>query len=279
MKLLYLMREKSELFAAPQAASKLSRLLKASPFDEDVIAVVQHDPALTARVLQVCNSALYRGNRPISSIQDAIRRLGFERLLRIVWQLGVGRKMNGALPVYSMAVGVLWRHSVTAAIAADELWKWTNAVEEDPATAFTAALLHDVGKVILNDAAASRPADYGSSKIPISSEPEELDAFGETHAEAGADLLRHWRQAEPVIHAVAGHHAPGLAGWTPLACLVHLANVCAHAMTPGKAWKMISNPVSDEAMRRLDICPEDLVQVREAVMARVQEIEVFMSIV
>lgn len=280
MKTLDLMMHKSEMFAAPQVASKLMRLLKASPCNNEVISVVHYDPALTARILQVCNSVAYRGRTAISSLDDAVNRLGYENILRIVWQLSVGKKMLGSLPVYGMELGALWRHSVTTAITAEELWKATDRVQEDASTAFTAGLLHDFGKVLLNQAALT-PVDcfYATTKPLLVSLEAEKEMFGVNHAEVGAELLQYWGQASALVEAVAGHHSSDFHDSIPLACLVHVANFCTHAMRPNGSHNLEPSASTMTALDTLKLKSEDLEETQAAVLKRVNEIEIFMSIV
>ena len=76
----------------------------------------------------------------------------------MVWQLCLGKTMRASLPVYAMKAETFWRHSLVTAIAAEELWTLTTKIKEDKATAFTAGLLHDVGKILVDSVLLAKPS-------------------------------------------------------------------------------------------------------------------------
>ncbi len=282
MKIDEVLLENTELFATPEVACKLTRLLKAAPFNSEVVSIVHYDPILTAQILKVCNTVIFRGREPISSVEEAVARLGFANILRIVWQISIGERMNVPLPVYGMEVGQLWRHSITVGIAAEEIRKLTSQVEEDGATAFTAGLLHDFGKIMINMSLLpmyEEIHDYSRSKDISLLEAEKI-LLGMDHAELGASILTRWLQPDSLVRAVANHHVPEDPSSTALSCLVHLADVCTHALGSAYGWGENAPPAikTNRAMDVLKVDSSDLERVMIAVHMRTMEIEVFMSI-
>lgn len=281
MNAIELIKNTPEQFAAPQVACKLTRLLKKSPHSDEIIDLVQCDPALALKILQVCNSAAFKSREPITSLDAAISWLGYSKIFKIVWQLSVGEKLANPLPGYGMEIGALWRHSLTTAIAAEEILKLTNQVPEDGSTAFTAALLHDFGKVMmelnLRNEMKGVAALCQAEKIPAVEAERTL--LGTDHAEIGGKILEGWDQPTVLSSAVADHHTPVSENCSPLARLINLADLCTHTMGASYGWGAMYIPAMNSCMASLKVSPMDLQKAMVEVQSRAAEIEVFVSIV
>ena len=253
------------LSASASIACKLNNLIRASPFLEEIVATVKHDPALTARLLRVCNTVAFQGLRTISSVEEAVHRLGHDRLLAMVWQLCLGRTMRTTLPVYAMKAETFWRHSLVTAIAAEELLALTTKIKEDKATAFTAGLLHDVGKILVDAALLAKPgilSDY-CQRERLSPRQAEKQLCGYDHAVIGGELLKSWNLPASLVAAVTYHHEPVMDFESDLSSLIHLADLCSHSLgeSPGGCAAQI--PVATEAFNRLGF---QLVALDEAML-------------
>lgn len=270
-----------KLSSAPQITCKLNRLLKDSSFLDDIVEVAQYDPGLTARILQICNTPAYRGRGEISSLKEAFARLGNEKIGRIIWQVAMSKQMSARLPAYRLGAGAIWRHSVTTAIAAEELWK-LGRCDEDMATAFTAGLLHDIGKILI-DRALSPNADlfrtYISENEIVAHEAEKT-LLGFDHAEVGGKLLLQWGQSEALASAVAHHHAPANQKACRLAMLIKLANSCANHYE-----RILQKETADkyplvgtESLDALDINIPNLEKAMTAIQSRKAEVEVMLAV-
>jgi HD-like signal output (HDOD) protein len=113
----------------------------------DVAEVVAFDQALTLRLLRAANSAALGGTERLSRAIDAVFRLGVARVLSLAVAGGVRESLQRDVAAYGLAEGELWRHSVAAAAAAEMIVE-ACPLELPPET-FTAALLHDVGKLVM----------------------------------------------------------------------------------------------------------------------------------
>src|SRR5271165_4028810 len=133
---------------APRVLTQLLGLLR----EEDVhagkiVELITFDPALTAKVLQRCNSAAFGAGQAVHDLRDAVTRLGFDEIYRMVAGV-VGESLLGsAQRGYGIGRGELWQHSVTSALAAKVI---AQSLGMDQNLAFTAALLHDIGKLVLS---------------------------------------------------------------------------------------------------------------------------------
>src|SRR5688572_13253317 len=141
-----------------QLLPRLLQLLEKVDASPDALAeLVQADPGLSANILRVCNSAAYATTYRVETIQDAIMRLGFRQVHRIMMTIVASPAIKGELPPGARTEPDLWKHSLASAVASQEV---VRGMEIDPEVAYTAALLHDVGKILLVRAV---PAEYSAA--------------------------------------------------------------------------------------------------------------------
>jgi HD-like signal output (HDOD) protein/CheY-like chemotaxis protein len=198
--------------------------------------IVERDVAVTAKLLQLVNSAFFGLSREVTSVRMAVSYLGVEVLKRLVLSIGVFRSFDDASTVQEFSVERFQYHAYLTAKITEALPTPTHLKD---ATSL-AALLHDVGKLVL---AAKMPAHFtrvlataGKQGRPLYE--VEQDLMGVTHAEIGAYLLGLWGLPWPVVEAVAHHHAPGRVPQQGLDALaaVHIANILAtECMTAASA--------------------------------------------
>jgi putative nucleotidyltransferase with HDIG domain len=215
-----LLGETVDIAALLDAADKLAPLptsavrltaLAGDPGAEihDVVDVVELDQSLAASVLRVANSAASGNRVPIGTVQDAVVRLGMSAVTSIALSSHLSNQLNQPLTQYRLEAGDLWRESVLASIAADLVR--SKATIRVPAEAVTAALLHDIGKVVLcrfrDDEVEAFIARGTASDIRSDFEAERV-VLGLHHGEVGALIAQNWRLPEPVVHGVQYHHSP-----------------------------------------------------------------------
>lgn len=193
----------------------------------EVEQVIAHDQALTGRLLQVANSAASAALVPIGTVKDAIIRVGVGPVLSFAMACSIGAQMKRALPAYGLGEGELWKHSVATSLGAEILMAM--APNPVPAEAVTAALLHDVGKLVLArylegdvlaELAAARAAGDRSSM------QAESDVLGVHHGQLGGLIARNWNLPDRLAEAIAHHHSPDKCG-DVLCDTVHVANIAA----------------------------------------------------
>ena len=230
--------------------------------------IISLDLGMTAKVLQMVNSAFFGLRRNISSPTEAAMFLGIDTIMSLVLAIHVFSQFN-ASKLAGFTPQALWSHSMATGLLAKRIAKAEklgNKVAED---AFTAGLLHDSGKVVL---AASLPEWYEQALTltkteKISLVEAEQDVFGTTHAEIGAYLLGLWGLPESIIEAVAFHHCPSQCltqTFSPLT-LVHIANALQHDPDAGNQKEGTSQLDTDflaqlNLVDRLDTWQEHRVQ-------------------
>ncbi len=224
----------SNLPPAPRVLTELLTLLGQEEVDSGkIVSIIALDPGLTASVLQLANSALLASARPAEELSEAVSRLGFNRVFQLVGALVGGSGMAPPQPGYGIDAGELWRHSITVAVAAQIV---AEEAGEPPALAYTAGLLHDLGKVVLSEALvqsyAALVSETEQQQLPLVD--AERRVLGTDHAEIGGRLLTRWKMPASVVMAVAHHHSPADAGdHRRIAATVYVGNMLAHMMGYG----------------------------------------------
>jgi putative nucleotidyltransferase with HDIG domain len=210
----------------PGSAVKLLALLENSetPVGE-IEEVLRIDPGMTANVLKLTNSAYFGLPTKVGSIKRAVMLLGMNKMKQLVMTSCVGAVMDGPIPGYDLPAGELWRHSIAVSVAAEGLSRELKLTGTDDI--FTAALLHDVGKLILGQfIQEDLDAIDAAAGTDVSFEIAEKQVLGTDHAEIGARILSHWSLPDDLVHAVRWHHDPDPAEESRRTTdIVHVANV------------------------------------------------------
>lgn len=205
----------------------VTELQKPDASIEFVARLIATDPMMAAKILQVVNSPFFGLTSEITEPAAAVMFLGTERTKSLVLLAKVFSQFEKSR-CDGFSQEQLWRHSMaTGAFARSIMMTETrNARLAD--MAFTAGLLHDVGKLLL---AANLPCEYSgliaqAARRNLSESEIEKEALGATHAELGACLLGLWSLPMPILHAVAWHHLPSMAPEKAFSILtaVHAAN-------------------------------------------------------
>ena len=221
---------------APTVAIELLGLFDDPDRDIDrIVELISLDPSLTIEVLRRCNKASSGPGMDTSDMFDVVTRLGFYEVYCVVAAVVGARAMTMGKSQQTLDMANLWRHSVVTAVAAATLAKYLKQTE---AVAFTAGLLHDIGKLVLVSVETSRYGDIINQTGtfgPMAAEAEE-SAFGVSHAHVGARLLSRWGLPEDITVATLHHHnAPELAEpYGRLAAMVNLANSLAQQVAEPK---------------------------------------------
>jgi putative nucleotidyltransferase with HDIG domain len=274
----YLDRVKN-LPPAPVVATQLLDLFSDPDRDIDrIVELVSTDPALTAETLRRCNGGYWAGIEPATDMFDAVTRLGFYEIYCIVVGLIASRTMTAVRAKYSWDASQLWRHAVTTGSIASILAKRVQVVE---ATAFTAGLLHDIGKLIFISvegvAYAERRRTFGHFG-PAAALAEE-SSMGFSHAALGARLLSRWGLPENVCLAVQWHHqSPATATqYQRLKAAVNFANCLAHELLDSSLQVPAAAEASPEAMALVELTAKDIPELKQEIQEGLKRVEGIMQ--
>ncbi len=212
----------------PQAALKILRMLQDDCHAiREITRELARDQVLGARVLKITNSAMFSGNVKIESIQDAVLLLGEALLLKMVITAALKDYFSQAGDSgYSLCRGGIFFHAVGCAMVAEKIATVTN--RELPQKAYTAGLLHDIGKVVLDQQITKAyPLFFrgihhdGTSAIVL-----EQKILGTTHCKTGALLANRWNFSSGLVETICFHHTPERAtAHRDLVRIVHLSDL------------------------------------------------------
>jgi len=220
--------------------------------------LLKQDPSLTANLLKLTNSAYFGIPSKVGSVRHAIAMLGWKRLSKLVIAACVSTITDRQIPGYDLPPGVLWQHSVAVSVTAEGLMRELKIAESDEI--FTAALLHDLGKLILGgfvEKELKEIQEVAARGVPF--QMAEQEVLGTDHAEIGGLMLESWSFPPKLVSAVRWHHDPDSAPETSsMTDIVHVANVLCLMIGIGIGVEGLHYEPSVLATKRLDIKPNQL---------------------
>ena len=218
--------------SVPMLSASASQLLQVTSQADhdlvDVINLVKTDANLTARVLKIVNSAAFGLINNITSIDRAVSYLGERIIVSIAIGDCAGKLFEKELSGYESAGGDLWKHDLRTAIASREVVTQSGA-DISPELAFTARLLHDIGKALISDYLQGSVVEA----VEMISAEEDLDYLdaeeklvGFDHTRAGYELAKAWQLPNELAEVILHHHDPAKASeeYRPLVYAVHLGD-------------------------------------------------------
>jgi putative nucleotidyltransferase with HDIG domain len=229
--------EALRLPCSPALLPRLSQALQSeSSSTGEISNIIQIDPALASATLRLANSAFFGGiGRSVDTVEQAILRLGAKEIYRLAALALIGRWPAVNNSGCQWEPGDFCRHALCVAIATEVLAEITERV--DPQLAYTAGLVHELGKLALAHACGSFfPLVRACQQQRRNTwEQAEKDVLGYEHAEVGARLLRAWRFPELMVAAAEFQHRPTKAPAAALPLLAHLhaGRYIAASMGPG----------------------------------------------
>ena len=175
----------------------------------DLVEVIRLDQSITANILKLCNSAYFGLPRKVSSLKEAVVYLGTIQLRQVLLASGAKDIYDRPDKGYSYFIGELWQHSIACALMSQVLARHLR-LSLDENSIFTAALLHDVGKVVLSTYVSQEFAEIETmvKKEHLSFHDAERRVLGFDHAEIGGRLAELWKFPDSIVAAIRFHHEP-----------------------------------------------------------------------
>lgn len=247
----------SDVRSFPSMSGVAVKVLKLIDDPDSTAAKIEEllrlDPGITANILKLTNSAYFGLTARIGSVRQAIVLLGWQRLGKLVVTSCVNAILDKPVPGYDLPSGELWRHSIAVSVAAELLATELGITTYDEV--FTAALLHDLGKLVLgNYVKEDLQAIEAAAGQDVPFQVAERQILGTDHAEVGARLLENWSFPQTLVNAVRWHHDPDAAEDTPtIVDLVHVANVLCLMIGIGVGREGLRYAPSPAATKRLGV--------------------------
>ena len=234
----------------------------------EVADLIAYDEVMTVKLLRAANSAAYANLSPVATAREAVNRLGTAQVLALAVAAGARPHLQTKLPGYNLNDGALWHHSVAAAVAAEVAPRF--CTREVPAEVFTAALLHDVGKVIMGrflDSDVLRSIAEAKQADGLTQLEAESRLLGMHHGELGGLVVQHWQLPVGIVTGTIYHHNPAQ-GHDAICDFTYLANEAAKRIEAEHDGCRVRLDIMSDVAERLGIDPSRVDEYREAVSAR-----------
>jgi len=270
----YLVKKTLKIAALPAVALKFSEAIN-NPLttNQELEKIISEDSALALRLLRIANSALYNFPSEIDTINKAITIIGQKQLSEIILSCSIVSMFDG-ISQESVNMKDFWAHSIAVATTARLLAFYRR--ESNIERAFTAGLLHDIGRLII----FLEVPDQAKEILTQSAESDallhtiELDVLGFDHSRLGGMLLKKWKLPDRIVSSVAYHHTPAATkGDLVGPSLIHIADIISHTLKFGstgerfipklnpKAWDALAlnTDIISQLIDQLDIQYTDAV--------------------
>ncbi|MBW2366449.1 MAG: HDOD domain-containing protein [Deltaproteobacteria bacterium] len=255
-----LIQEIKRLKPVPQIANQVMDIVenpKASL--SDVADIVSYDPMITANILRTCNSAYFGLSRKVDSVHEAVALIGIDHIVDLVLMNCVAENLKDKQEGYGLDEGELWRYSVSSAIIARELAE--KRALETKQLVFTAALLKDIGKVILNRFVIDSFEKINNlvENRNLSFREAEKKVIGVDHAELGGLVASNWKFSPKMVYIIQNHHPSDEKARTDLETgLVYLSDIVCMMMgigvgSDGLAYRFYDQVIHDLGFSEIDL--------------------------
>jgi putative nucleotidyltransferase with HDIG domain len=222
----------------------------------DFERVIRPDPALTANLLRIANSVWFGLRSRADTVRQAITLLGIKRVYEAAASAALSRVIPRRLAGYEIDASAFWQHSIAVAILAERLAKEIGT--RPPDLTFTAALLHDVGKLVIGVFVSQESTaildQVRTEGLPFVS--AERSILGVDHAEVGSEVALAWRLPDAAVWSCRWHHQPDSAPPEvdrALVDLVHTSDGLAHSLGLGADAGELARRISPEVTARLGL--------------------------
>lgn len=247
----------------------------------DISDLIIHDPSITASLLKICNSAYFGLARKVESVRDAITLLGLDQIVELVLLNTTAENFKDEPDGYGLGEGELWHHAVLSAHVAKILAENYGAANKKHLI-FTAALLKDIGKLIMG-----RYVAFSYEKINILVESKgysfneaEKKVIGMNHEELGGVVGQKWRFGKKLIYIIRNHHMSEEASRNDVeTALVYLADIVCMMMGFGTGVDGLAYRFYSDVLDRMKLTDQDLQKIIFDTGEERQKIQMLLNLV
>jgi HD-like signal output (HDOD) protein len=234
-----LLEESERIEPVPQVIHQLMGLVDDPEVPvSEITELILYEPLVTANLLKLANSAAFGFKRKIDSVHDAVVLLGLKQVVEMVLLSGVSKPLKSAHQGYGLEEGQLWKQSVSCALIASAIAETIEAPGKH--TVFTAALLKDIGVIVLDrhmgDAMAAIRRAMEVDRLSLVA--AERQVLGIDHAHLGGRIAANWNFSEALAGTIQNHHLTDEVTDIPKAtAMVYLADsMCSMAGINGELF-------------------------------------------
>ncbi|HMV80325.1 MAG TPA: HDOD domain-containing protein [Leptospiraceae bacterium] len=255
------LKEPGRLPSMSQVVLKVMNLVQDPSVSMQLLAAeISKDPAITAAIIKISNSAYYRASRPIRTVHEALMTLGIQTVKEIVLISASKGILHKDLKGYQLEAEDVWVHSLIVAELSCKIAEYKKInIPKD--LIFTAGLLHDIGKVILAQFFPMKIMEIKDELKNAGTTFTEIEKkyFGYDHQEIGEKVMGTWNFPDELKEVVAYHHNPEDSTKFPqLVSIVHIANTLAIVTGFGIDIGGINHELSPFAMKQVGFTDSDI---------------------
>jgi putative nucleotidyltransferase with HDIG domain len=242
--------------------------------------IIQYDPAVTADVLKTCNSAYFGLRQPAESIKDAVSLLGIDQVLEIVLMKSGSKVLGGKQEGYGLHEGAMWKYSVSSALIAKQIA--TRLSMKNKNTIFTAALLKDIGKTVLDRFVRDSFEKISALVVNenFSFQEAEKKVIGVDHTELGGMIAKMWKFSPKMVKIIRHHHLSDVSMVKDREiAVVYLADCICMMIGIGVGSDELAYQFNDRAMQVLGMESDDISKIIAEFAANMQAVEDLLNVV
>ncbi|MBI3987045.1 MAG: HDOD domain-containing protein [Lentisphaerae bacterium] len=275
----YLMEQTKEVQSLPQTTSRIMQLCNLQTSNaEEIAKAAKLDPAISAMLLKRASSVMYGANAPITSVRDAVVRMGHRTVRSMVMLMSTYKLTEGREKSFVFNRLGAWIHGLAVGVIAEELARRARIrnAEDD----FLAGVLHDFGKLICDDHLHEQYMNVirmaQEARVPL--RDMELQSLGLSHEQIGYHVFCRWKLPPPICEAIAHHHdrellsKPEPTQEEQMAGFVQAADQIAKALLIGDSGDGYAMPMGGGAWDRFGL---PLSEAREFVRNAIGKVEEF----
>ena len=246
----------------------------------EISDLILNDPALTANLLKICNSAFFSLPRQVESVRDAISLMGLDQIVEIVLFNGLSASFKKEMVGYGLGERELWRHAVSSAHVAGILADRFGA-SQNKHLIYTAALVKDIGKLILGRFVAF---SYEQINILVQSQGQsfndaEHEIIGMNHEELGALVGKKWNFSDKMIYIIRHHHLSDESARQDLeTALVYLADIICMMMGICTGADGLSYRFYGDVLNQMGLSENDLQGIIAEAGKNQQQVEMLLNL-
>ena len=238
---------------------------------DDLAAVIMTDPAMSARLLKIVNSAFYGLGEKVDTLTHALSIVGTEQLIDLALAAIVTSKFKG-IPRDLINMETFWVHSIGCGIAARRIAKQIPGVEDEKM--YLGGMLHDIGSLIFYK---ESPEDAKKILLRCKESGENLfkvekEILGYDHAEVGALLLTEWKLSERLVEMVRYHHQPASAGEFMMeTCIIARADAMVYELNIGNSGEPGIPELDPKVSEMIPISDEEINALKEEIIEQIDD--------
>jgi len=247
----------------------------------EIADLIVYDPSITASMLKICNSVYFGLSRKVESVRDAITLLGLDQMVELVLLNGTAENFKDEPDGYGLGEGELWHHAVLSAYVAKVLAE-NHGLANKKHLIFTAALVKDVGKIIMGRFVAF---SYEKINILVNSKgysfnEAEKEVIGMNHEELGALVGKKWQFGKKLIYIIRHHHMSEEACRDDVeTAMVYLADIVCMMMGFGTGVDGLAYRFYSDVLNRMNLTEQDLQKIIYDTGERRQKIQKLLNLV